>query len=282
MPLVTTEKLLLEAQRGGYAVCAFNMENMEMAQGILEAAVVCRSPVIIQTTPGTVKYGGTALFRGITAALAEGIDIPAALHLDHGDSNELVREALAAGYTSVMYDGSRLELEENIQNTAVAVRDASALGIPVEGELGSVPGKEDGSGSGENRFTDPETAARFVKETGVSSLAVAIGTAHGVYKEKPCLDVARLREIRKLVTVPLVLHGASGLSEDQIRACIGEGICKVNFATDLRIAYTKGVREVMSARSDVRDPKTYGKAGREYVKELAIRLIRICGSENRV
>lgn len=282
MPLVTTKQILLEAQKGGYAVCAFNMENMEMAQGILEAAKDCRAPVIIQTTPGTVRYGGTALFRGIVAALAEGLDIPVALHLDHGSSNELVREALVAGYTSVMYDGSKLGLEENIQNTAAAVKDAAPFETPVEGELGSVGGKEDDHVANSDTLTDPDVAVRFVKETGVSSLAVAIGTAHGVYREKPCLDVARLREIRKRVSVPLVLHGASGLSGEQIQSCIREGICKVNFATDLRIAYTKGVREILNTQSDARDPKVYGKAGRESVTELAAWLIRICGSENRV
>ena len=282
MPLVTTRELLLNAQKGGYAVCAFNTENMEMTQGILAAARDAGAPVIIQTTPGTVKYGGLSLFRGIAAALARESDIQAALHLDHGSSVELVRGALQAGYTSVMYDGSRLSLEENIRNTGAAVKDAASFGIPVEGELGSVPGKEDGQVSHEARLTDPETAARFVEETGVFSLAVAIGTAHGVYQETPRLDVARLRAIRERVTVPLVLHGASGLSEGQIQACIREGICKVNFATDLRIAYTRGIRETLSAQPDVRDPKVFGNAGRESVARLASRLIRVCGSQGRI
>ena len=281
MPLVTTKELLLNAQKGGYAVCAFNMENMEMAQGILAAANALHAPVIIQTTPGTVKYGGLALFRGIVEPLAKELDIPVALHLDHGDTTALAHDAVLAGYTSVMYDGSKLSLEENIANTRLAVEDAAAHGIPVEGELGSIGGKEDSLVSKGNNLTDPDDAVRFVEETGVSSLAVAIGTAHGVYKETPHLDVERLKVIRGRVSVPLVLHGASGLTEEQIKACVAEGICKVNFATDLRIAYTKGVRSVLDTDSSVRDPKVYGKAGRESVAELAARLIRICGSENR-
>lgn len=281
MPLATTKELLLNAQKDGYAVCAFNMENMEMAQGILAAANALHAPVIIQTTPGTVKYGGLALFRGIVEPLANALDIPVALHLDHGSTTELACDAVLAGYTSVMYDGSKLSLEENIQNTRLAVEFASARGVPVEGELGSIGGKEDEHEAKGNNLTDPDAAVRYVAESGVTSLAVAIGTAHGVYKETPHLDVERLKVIRSRVSVPLVLHGASGLTEEQIKACVAEGICKVNFATDLRIAYTKGVRSVLDTDSSVRDPKVYGKAGRESVAELAVRLIRICGSENR-
>ena len=173
-------------------------------------------------------------------------------------------------------------MEENIANTRKAVEFAAAHGIPVEGELGSIGGKEDSLVSNGNNLTDPDDAVRFVKETGVYSLAVAIGTAHGVYKETPHLDVKRLKVIRSRVEEPLVLHGASGLTEEQIRACVAEGICKVNFATDLRIAYTKGVRSVLDADAAVRDPKVYGKAGRAAVEELASRLIRVCGSENRL
>lgn len=281
MPLVTSKELLLQAQKGGYAVCAFNTENMEMTQGILCAAQELNAPVILQTTPGSVKYAGLSLFHGMVRALADELEIPVALHLDHGSSVELAIHALQAGYTSVMYDGSKLSLEENIRNTKTVAEAAAFPMIPVEGELGSVPGKEDDHVCEGGGLTDPETAVRFVEETGVSSLAVAIGTAHGVYREEPRLDVDRLREIRKRVSVPLVLHGASGLSEGQIRDCIHEGICKVNFATDLRIAYTRGVRTLLSEQPDAKDPKAYGTAGRESVSELARRLIHICGSEGK-
>ncbi len=281
MPLVTTKELLLNAQKGGYAVCAFNIENMEMAQGILDAAQLYHAPVIIQTTPGSVRYGGLSLFRGIVSALAEKAEIPAALHLDHGDSTDLAQQALQAGYTSVMYDGSKLDLEENMANTRQVVRFAAPLGIPVEAELGSVPGKEDDHVSHSCQLTDPQTALRFVEETGIFSLAVAIGTAHGLYRETPHLDIDRLKEIRKRVSLPLVLHGASGLSGQQIQACIKEGICKVNFATDLRSAYTRGVRETLAAQPDALDPKVYGRAGRESVAKLAGRLIQICGAQNQ-
>ncbi len=282
MPLITTKELLLNAQKGGYAVCAFNMENMEMAQGILAAAKKLHAPVILQTTPSTIRYASLSLFHGIAAALAEDPEVVAALHLDHGDTVELACSAVKDGYTSVMYDGSKLSLEENIANTRKAVEFAAAHGIPVEGELGSIGGKEDSLVSNGNNLTDPDDAVRFVKETGVYSLAVAIGTAHGVYKETPHLDVKRLKVIRSRVEEPLVLHGASGLTEEQIRACVAEGICKVNFATDLRIAYTNGVRSVLDADAAVRDPMVYGKAGRAAVEELASRLIRVCGAENRL
>ena len=277
MPLATTEEMLKRAQKGGYAVGAFNVENMEMAQAVIQAAVEMRAPVMIQTTPSTVKYAGLHLYYANVAALAQKAPVPVALHLDHGSSFELAMQAIRAGYTSIMIDGSHRVFEENIALTRRVVEAAAPNGLPVEAELGKVGGKEDDLDGGSGGYTVPEEAAEFVRRTGVSSLAVAIGTAHGVYKGTPKLDVERLKEIRKLVEIPLVLHGASGLSDESVQECIREGICKVNFATELRIAYSGGVKAVLAENPDVFDPKVYGKAGRERVKELVKNRIAVCG-----
>ena len=277
MPLATTEEMLKRAQKGGYAVGAFNVENMEMAQAVIQAAVEMGAPVMVQTTPSTVKYAGLDLYYANVAALAQKAPVPVALHLDHGSSFELAMQAIRAGYTSIMIDGSHRVFEENIALTRRVVEAAAPNGLPVEAELGKVGGKEDDLDGGSGGYTVPEEAAEFVRRTGVSSLAVAIGTAHGVYKGTPKLDVERLKEIRKLVEIPLVLHGASGLSDESVQECIREGICKVNFATELRIAYSGGVKAVLAENPDVFDPKVYGKAGRERVKELVKNRIAVCG-----
>lgn len=280
MPLVTSKKILLDAQKGGYAIGAFNAENMEMVLAIVEAATELNAPVMIQTTPSTVKYASLDLYAANVRAVAEKAPVPVCIHLDHGNSFELAKGALEAGYTSVMIDGSHESFQENIALTCRVVEAAKALHIPVEAELGTVGGKEDDLEAAAG-CTLPNEAAEFVARTNVDSLAVAIGTAHGVYKSAPKLDVARLAEIRKVVSAPLVLHGASGLSDDSIRACIKEGICKVNFATELRIAYTAGVREVLAADEKVFDPKAYGKVARAKVKELVKNRMMVCGCNNK-
>lgn len=280
MPLVTSKEMLENARRGGYAVGAFNAENMEMVQAIVAAAEKLNAPVMIQTTPSTVRYAGVELYAANVRAAAEKARVPVALHLDHGDSVELARSALKAGYTSLMIDGSKLPFEENIAVTRQVVEFAGAAGVPVEAELGKVGGKEDDLVA-EGGYTDPEEAREFVERTGVSSLAVAIGTAHGVYKGEPRLDVARLKEIGALVDIPLVLHGASGLSDQAVRACIREGICKVNFATELRIAFTQGVRETLASDGEMFDPKAYGRVGRARVQALVEERMLVCGCDGR-
>ena len=281
MPLVTLNKMLEDAQRGGYAVGAFNAENMEMVLAIVEAACEMRAPVIIQTTPSTVKYAGLELYAANVRAIAACADVPVAIHLDHGNSFELAVGAMHAGYSSVMIDGSHESFDRNIELTRAVVRVADCMGIPVEAELGSVGGKEDDL-EAQNAYTMPREAAEFVVRTGVSSLAVAIGTAHGVYKRAPRLDVERLIEIRRLVDIPLVLHGASGLSDDSVRACIREGICKVNFATELRVAYTDAVRKTLLDDQKIFDPKAYGKAARAAVKELVKNRMTVCGCVGKI
>lgn len=279
MPLVTTKQMLLDAQKGNYAVGAFNVENMEMVMAVMEAAEELKSPVIMQTTPSTVKYAGLDFFLANVKAAAERASVPVAMHLDHGNSFELAMQAYRAGYTSIMIDGSHGSFEENIA-VSKAVADACApSGIPVEAELGKVGGKEDDlDGGDDNPYTDPDQAVEFVKRTGITSLAVAIGTAHGVYKGEPKLDLDRLSEIRAVVDIPLVLHGTSGVPDATVTECVNRGICKVNYATDLRIAFTDGVKEVFGENPDVIDPKKYNVVGKEHVKEYVKSKMKVCKS----
>lgn len=279
MPLVTTKQMLLDAQKGNYAVGAFNVENMEMVMAVMEAAEELKSPVIMQTTPSTVKYAGLDFFLANVKAAAERASVPVAMHLDHGSSFELAMQAYRTGYTSIMIDGSHGSFEENIAVSKAVADACTPSGIPVEAELGKVGGKEDDlDGGDDNPYTDPDQAVEFVKHTGITFLAVAIGTAHGVYKGEPKLDLDRLSEIREVVDIPLVLHGTSGVPDETVTECVNRGICKVNYATDLRIAFTKGVSEVFSENPDVIDPKKYNACGKERVKEYVMSKMKVCKS----
>ena len=277
MPLVTSEKMLSDAQKGGYAVGAFNVENMEMVKAVIAAAEETHSPVMLQTTPSTVKYGTLETFAGIVKAEAEKSEIPICLHLDHGSSFELAVQAMKAGYTSVMIDGSHESFEENIAITKKVVDVAKAYGIPVEAELGKVGGKEDDLEAEADTNTDPAEAKEFTERTGVSSLAIAIGTAHGFYAGIPVLDKERVSDCKKVVSVPLVLHGASGLSEEDVVECVQRGMCKVNFATELRVAYTDAVKKLLEEQPEVFDPKKLGIAAMKAVKEQTILRMKMCG-----
>ena len=277
MPLVTSKQMLLDAQKGKYAVGAFNAENMEMVKAIIAAAEELCAPVMIQTTSSTIKYGGAETYAAMVAAEAKKASVPVCLHLDHGSSYALAVQCVMAGYTSVMMDGSKLPFEENVRVSRQVAEMAAAVGIPCEAELGKVGGKEDDVEAVADTNTDPEEARLFVEQTGITSLAVAIGTAHGFYVGTPVLDVERLSEIRKLVDVPLVLHGASGLTDDQVRECVIRGICKVNFATELRNAYSRATQKYLLEDPDVIDPKAYGKAAIAAVKELVEARMKVCG-----
>ena len=279
--LVTTKEMLLKAQEGNYAVGAFNVENMEMVMAVIAAAEELNAPVIMQTTPSTVKYAGLDYYLANVATAAKNAKVPVAMHLDHGSSFSLAMQALRQGYTSIMIDGSHSVFEENIAITKSVVDACKPSNIPVEAELGKVGGKEDDLDGGDGGYTDPKEALEFVQKTGVNSLAVAIGTAHGVYKGEPKLDLDRLVEIRKIVDVPLVLHGASGLSEEAVKESIKRGICKVNFATELRIAYTDGVKELLEEKPETIDPKKYGLVGIEKVIELVKNRMMMCGCQNQ-
>ncbi len=280
MPLVTSKEMLKNAQAGGYAVGAFNVENMEMVKAVIQAAEELHAPVMLQTTPSTVKYGTVETYAAIVAAEAKKAKVPVCLHLDHGSSYELACQCMENGYTSVMIDGSGEVFAENVAVTKKVVEAAHAKGIPVEAELGKVGGKEDDLEADADTNTDSMEAKDFVEQTQVDSLAVAIGTAHGFYEGTPVLDKERISQIRKVVSVPLVLHGSSGLSDEDVRECVERGMCKVNFATELR-AYTDAVKKLLEEKPETYDPKAFGKVGIPAVKELVMKRIRVCGSDGK-
>jgi tagatose 1,6-diphosphate aldolase GatY/KbaY len=281
MSLVTTKELLLKAQEGHYAIGAFNVENMEMVQAVVAAAEELNAPVIMQTTPSTVKYADVDYFFANVATAAKKAKVPVVMHLDHGNSFDLAMKAYRAGYTSIMIDGSHENFEDNIKVTKSVVDACHSAGVPVEAELGKVGGKEDDLEAEADTNTDPQEAKEFVERTGVTSLAVAIGTAHGFYVGTPVLDKERLSEIREVVDIPLVLHGASGLSDEDVMDCVKRGICKVNFATELRAAYSKAVKELLTEKPDTIDPKAYGKTAIAAVKELVMARMKVCGCDGK-
>ena len=283
---VSSKEMLLRAKAGKYAVGAFNFENMEMALAIVSAAEECRAPVILQTTPSTVKYASPEMYRAIAYAAAESVSVPVTCHLDHGDSEALCRRCAGAGYSSVMIDGSKEDFGGNIALVSRVTDFCHAAGIPVEAELGKVGGKEDDLIAEGDIYTDPTAASEFVMRTGIDSLAVAIGTAHGVYKGTPVLDVDRLCAISARLAkdgrdLPLVLHGASGLTDAAVKECVSRGICKVNFATELRQAYTAAVRTLLDADREVFDPKKFGKPAMAAVKEQVRYRIGVCGCDGK-
>ena len=262
----TSKDIIIKAKKGGYAVPAFNCENLEMVQAIIAAAEETKSPVLLQTTPSTVKYLTLRQAYAMVKAEADAASVPVSLHLDHCESYEGVCDALDAGYSSVMIDASKLPFDENIALTAKTVAKAHRRGIPVEAELGTVGGKED-SRSASIAYTDPDQALEFYNKTGIDIFAVAIGTAHGFYKGEPKLDFALLEKIAGMIDAPLVLHGGSGIPDEMIRHTIELGISKVNFATELRAAMTAAVRKALCDESIIDPIKVLGP-GREAVKAL--------------
>ena len=275
----TSKEMILKAREGRYAVPAFNAENMEMVQAIVAAAEEMRSPVMIQTTPTTVKYITREMAYAMVKAEADKATVPVALHLDHCEHYEDVVAAMEVGYSSVMIDASKIPYEENVAVTAQVVEAAKAFGATVEAELGTVGGKEDGH-SADVIYTDPDQALDFATRTGVDIFAVAIGTAHGFYKGEPKLNFELLAKLREMIAVPLVLHGGSGVPDEMIRRTIELGISKVNFATELRAAMTAAVREALTNESMI-DPKKFMGPGRDAVKALCIHKIKLCGSDGK-
>ncbi|MDR2974610.1 MAG: class II fructose-bisphosphate aldolase family protein [Propionibacteriaceae bacterium] len=281
MTLVTTATMLRQARSGGYAVGAFNVENMEMVQAVVATADRLRAPVILQTTPGTLGYASLSMFAAMISAQAATTDVPIAIHLDHGDCFELAAAAVRAGYTSVMFDGSRRSYDENVDISQRVCQMCHAMDLPVELELGTVGGKEDTLTSTDVQYTDPDQATEFVATTKADFLAVAIGTAHGPYKGVPQLDVDRLSAIAAQVSVPLVLHGSSGLSDEAVADCVSRGIAKVNFATELRAAYLAAAREFLKADATAIDPKKMGKPARAAVSDLVAARMQVIGCVGR-
>ena len=243
MTFVTNNELLSKAKEQGYAVGAFNTNNLEITLSIAEAAASERSPVILAVSPGAMEYAGVAYLAAIARVASESVDVPMSLHLDHGTSMEHVESALDHGFSSVMIDGSKLPFEENVGLTRKAVKLARGKGASIEGELGRLVGSEDAVSVSEREasMTDPDQAAEFVERTGVDALAVAIGNAHGWYKGRPDLDFGRLRAIKSKVGTFLVLHGASGIPDDMIREAGSIGVDKINIDTEVRDAFRQAV-----------------------------------------
>jgi fructose-bisphosphate aldolase, class II len=310
MPLVSTKEMFKKAYEGGYAIGAFNVNNMEIVQAIVEAANELKSPVILQVSKGARDYAKPVYLTKLVEAAILDSNIPIALHLDHGDSFETCKACIDSGFTSVMIDGSHLPFEENIALTKKVVEYAHAHNpyITVEGELGQLAGVEDDINVEHHSYTNPDDVVEFVTKTGCDSLAIAIGTSHGAFKfkpgQKPLLRFDILDEVsRRLPNFPIVLHGASsvsqeyvaiikanggkmedaiGIPEEMLRQAARSAVCKINIDSDLRLAMTAGIRQVFTEKPDVFDPRTYLKVGRKNVKDVVMHKIKeVLGSEGK-
>ncbi|OPY59694.1 MAG: Fructose-bisphosphate aldolase [Pelotomaculum sp. PtaU1.Bin035] len=283
MSLVPVNELLKLAEAGGYAVGAFNCNNMEIVQAIIAAAEAENAPVIMQASQGAIKYAGVDYIAVMAKLAAEQANVPVALHLDHGTSFEQVVRCIRAGFSSVMIDGSKLPLAENIALTRRVIDVARAVGVSVEAELGKIGGTEDDVTVSEREalFTDPAEAGVFVSETGVDALAVAVGTAHGRYKGTPELDFPRLEKIKSIVKIPIVLHGSSGLPDEAVREAIRLGVRKVNIDTDIREKFTAAARKVLESNPREIDPRKVLASARDAATEVIREKIRIFGCANK-
>lgn len=283
MKLHNTKKMLLDAQAGHYAVPAFNIHNLETLSTVVETAAEMCSPVIIAATPSTVAYAGKDYLIALVSAAMEKYDIPMSFHLDHHEDVADIEDTVAAGCRSVMIDASKLPYEENVKKVQQVVAFSHTCHATVEAELGRLVGQEDNVvvTDADKAYTNPDDAVRYVEETGIDSLAVAIGTAHGLYKGRPKLDFDRLKEIRARVSVPLVLHGASDVPDELVEKAISLGITKVNIATDLKIPFANAVKEFFKEHPEANDPRKYMTPGKQAMKEVVIHKIKVCGSEGR-
>ena len=283
MALVTVNELLFKAEEEGYAVGAFNANNMEIVQAILEAAKRENAPVIMQASQGAIAYAGLDFITEMVRLAAMASTVPVALHLDHGTDFDQVVRCIRSGFTSVMYDGSKLPLEENIALTRKVLEMTRPIGVSVEAELGKIGGTEDNVHVSEKdaMYTDPEEARYFVEQTEVESLAIAIGTAHGQYKGEPELDFDRLAKIKALVKIPIVLHGSSGVPDESVRRAIELGVRKVNIDTNIREAFVGEMRRVMMEKPDEIDPRKILGPAREAATAIISEKIRLFGSSGK-
>ncbi|MBS4535751.1 tagatose bisphosphate family class II aldolase [Clostridium sp. D2Q-14] len=283
MFIISSKNVLLDAQKRNYAVPAFNIHNLETTQVVVETANEMKSPVILAATPGTIKFAGEKYLINIMKVAAEIAEVPIIFHLDHHEDVEAIKSAILLGAKSVMIDASALPYEENIKKVKEVVKFAKRYDVSVEAELGKLVGQEDDIVVGEkdSQMTDPNLANDFVKRTGIDSLAVAIGTAHGLYKSEPKIDYDRLEKIKEKVDVPLVLHGASGVPDEIVRRTIELGICKVNVATELKIAFSEGVKNHFKNNPEANDPRKYLTPGKEKMKEVVRDKILLCNSNDK-
>lgn len=281
--LVTGNEILQDAHKNNYAVGAFNVNNMEIVQAIIEAAEETRSPVILQASQGGLDYAGVEYIAALAKIAAENATVPVAIHLDHGTDFVQVVKCVRNGFSSIMIDGSKYELEENIRVTNKVIEICRAVGVSVEAELGKIGGTEDDITVDERdaTFTDPAEAKEFVERTNVDSLAIAVGTAHGVYKGTPKIDFERIKKIKELVNIPLVLHGSSGVADDDIKQAVSLGINKINIDTELRQSFTKAIHDFVAKEPEVIDPRKIIGVARTAMKERVAEKMRLFGSAGR-
>jgi fructose-bisphosphate aldolase class II len=281
MSLISLKEILADADSKNYAVGLFNCAGTDSMKAIIRGAEECNSPVILGIAEVHMPYAPVELMAPMMVDAAKRAKVPVTVHLDHGQNFETIIKTMKYGFTSVMFDGSVLEYDENIKKTREIVKIAKALGISVEAELGHVGGAE-GGGSDEHEeyYTEPEKALDFVNQTGIDALAIAIGTAHGEYVKKPCLDVNRLSEINAKVDIPLVLHGGSGLSDDDFRECIKRGIRKINIFTDMSYAAAEGLRKLLEQRKKFHCFEL-SKVAEEYMTKVVMEKIRLFGSDSK-
>lgn len=284
MPLVPMTQFLSRAQENKFAVGQFNVNNLEFVKAIIEAAAEERSPVIFGVTEGAIKYMGMEFAIAITKAAADHYDVPVALHLDHGANYELVMKCIRAGFSSVMFDGSHYPFVENVRLTKKVVEAAHAAGVSVEGELGTIGGTEDDVSVDEAaaKLANPAEAIAFWEQTNVDALAIAVGTAHGLYKGEPRIRFDIIEEVAGHIPAPIVLHGGSGVPDDSIRKAINGGVAKINVGTELQVAITSTVRDVLQEDADIIDVRQYLRPGRDSMKEIIKKKMRLFRSSNQL
>lgn len=281
--ILSTREMLKKAQREGYAVPAFNIHNLETLQVVVETASELKSPVILAGTPSTIVYAGGEYIVAMAETAAKEYNIPIAIHLDHYEEVDAIKHYVDLGFRSTMIDASHESYENNVRIVKDVVEYAHKFDATVEAELGRLGGQEDDLVVDEKdaMYTNPDQAKDFVDKTGIDSLAVAIGTAHGLYKGEAKLDFERLKEIRAVVEVPLVLHGASDVPDELVKKAISLGICKVNVATDLKIPFSDAVKKYFVENPNANDPRKYMTPGKEAMKKIVAHKIVVCGSNGK-
>ncbi len=283
MNLVPMADILQDAHKRTYAVGGFNINNMEFLQGIIRGAEELNSPLILQASEGAIRYIGMDYVIKMVEAATAHTSIPVALHLDHGSGFESIMNCIRAGFSSVMIDASKHSFVDNIALTKKVVEAAHSVGVSVEAELGTIGGTEDDHTVEEKdaMYTDPDQAKEFVEATGVDALAIAIGTAHGVYEGEPELDFERLDTIKQLIDMPVVLHGASGISAEDLQTGVKYGVNKVNVNTDFQQSFTSKIKEIFEEKPALYDPRKYCGPGRDAITEKVKEKIKILGSNDK-